>query len=127
MKYLLDTHTAIWAFDDKSKLSETARAIIGDVTVSLCVSVISALEVAIKISLDKLGFEGGSTEFLNRIRHNGIELLQIGESHLKYLETMPFIHRDPFDRLLVATAKTENMTIITADENIRKYDVLSIW
>ena len=61
------------------------------------------------------------------MRHNGIELLDIKNSHVKYVENLPFIHRDPFDRLLVATAKADGMTILTSDENIQSYDVPFIW
>ena len=127
MKYLLDTHTAIWALGNKTKLSETVKTIIDDVSISLCVSRISAWELAIKISIGKLNFVGGSAFFLEKMRHNGVELLDIEGSHIEYLETMPFIHRDPFDRMLVAVAKAEGMIILTADENIHKYDVPSVW
>jgi PIN domain nuclease of toxin-antitoxin system len=60
------------------------------------------------------------------ITQNGFIILPITQSHLARL-TLPFHHRDPFDRLLVATAMVENMTILTADENIKQYAVLSVW
>ena len=66
MKYLLDTHTAIWALGSKTKLSQAAKAIIDDVSLSLCVSIISAWEIAIKISIGKLNFVGGSAFFLEK-------------------------------------------------------------
>jgi len=127
MKYLLDTNTAIWALGSKTKLSETAKAIIDDVSLSLCVSIISAWEIAIKVSIGKLNFVGGSAFFLAKMRHNGVEVLDIKSSHVEYVENLPFIHRDPFDRLLVATAKADGMTILTSDENIQKYDVSFVW
>ena len=127
MKYLLDTNTAIWALDDKTKLSEAARVIIDDTSLSLCVSIISAWEIAIKVSIGKLNFVGGSAFFLEKMQKNGLELINLEGSHIKHVETLPFIHRDPFDRLLIATAQAENMTILTSDENIQKYDVPSIW
>ena len=127
MKYLLDTHTAIWALGSEPKLSEAAKAIIDDVSLPLCVSIISAWEIAIKVSIGKLNFVGGSTFFLEKMRRNGIELLDIKSSHVECVENLPFIHRDPFDRMLVATAKTDGMTILTSDENIQKYDVSFIW
>ena len=127
MKYLLDTHTALWALCNKAKLSETAKKVMGDVSITLCVSVVSAWEIAIKTSLGKLDFAGGSAQFYEKMRQNGIELLGIKDSHIKQVETLPFLHRDPFDRLLVATAKVEGMSILTADKNIPKYDVKSVW
>jgi len=87
------------------------------------VSVISAWEIAIKVSLGKLTFAGGSAFFLNEMKKNGIELLDIAGSHIECVEALPFIHRDPFNRLLISTAKSEGITILTADESIHKYDV----
>jgi len=127
MKYLLDTHTAIWALLDKTKLSEAAKAIIDDDSLYLSISIISAWEIAIKVSIGKLRFFGGSSFFLEKMKKNGLKLIGIEASHIKCVETLPFIHRDPFDRLLVATAKADGLTILTADENIHKYDVLTMW
>jgi len=93
----------------------------------LCVSIISAWEIAIKTSIGKLDFVGGSDIFLEKMQENGIEILNLKSSHIKYVENIPFHHRDPFDRLLIATALAENLTIITIDENIQKYDVKWIW
>jgi len=127
MKYLLDTHVAVWALDDKTKLSETAKAIIDDISIPLCVSIISAWEIAIKMNVGKLNFVGGSAAFLRKMQENGMELLNIAGYHIEIVEALPFIHRDPFDRLLVAVAIADGMTILTADENIHKYDVPSMW
>ncbi|MDR1321761.1 MAG: type II toxin-antitoxin system VapC family toxin [Gracilibacteraceae bacterium] len=123
MRYLLDTHTALWALENKTKLSANAAAIIGDVTVSLALSVASAWEVAIKVSMEKLDFEGGVAAFLRKMKDNGVAILNIEERHVEAVENLPYIHRDPFDRVLIATALADGMTIITADANIKKYDV----
>jgi PIN domain nuclease of toxin-antitoxin system len=127
MKYLLDTHTALWALGEKRKLSATAKSIIDDVSVSLCVSVVSVWEVAIKVSIGKMNFSGGSDFFIEKIHRNGIELLPLKGSHIKYVESIPFHHRDPFDRVLISTALAENMTILTDDEAIQKYDISWAW
>jgi len=127
MKYLLDTQTAIWTLGYKAKLSESAKVIIDDVSLPLCVSIISAWEIAIKVSIGKLNFDGGSAAFLNKMQHNSVELIDVTCSHIKHVENLPFIHRDPFDRMLVATAMAEGMTILTPDGNIQKYNVLWIW
>jgi len=127
MMYLLDTHTAIWALGDKDKLSERTKSIIDEVSIPLCVSIISAWEIAIKVSVGKLEFFGGSKFFLEKMRHNGIEVLDVKDNHIERLEALPFIHKDPFDRLLISTAVEEGLTIMTVDENIRKYDVAWVW
>ena len=72
MKYLLDTHTAIWALGEKEKLSVKAKSIIDDTTIPLYISIVSAWEIAIKVSLNKLNFIGGSSFFLEKMRRNGI-------------------------------------------------------
>ena len=127
MKYLLDTHTAMWALGDKANLSAKVKSIIDDVYVPLCVSVVSAWEIAIKTSIGKSNFFGGSAFFLEKMQRNGIEILYLKSSHIKYVETLPFHHRDPFDRALISTALAEGLTILTADEDIQKYDVPWLW
>ena len=127
MKFLLDTHTAIWALGNKDKLSKNVKTIIDDLSIPLFVSIISAWEIAIKISIGKLNFTGGSAFFLEKMRSNGIEILNIKDPHIKQVERLPFLHRDPFDRLLIATALSDGMTIITEDSNIHQYSVSWIW
>ena len=127
MRYLLDTSTAIWALGDKDKLSNTAKSIIDDTSLPLCVSIISAWEIAIKVSVGKLSFVGGSAFFLEKMQKNGVDVLGVNGACIRLVEALPFIHRDPFDRLIIATAKAENMTILTPDENIRKYEVMAAW
>ncbi len=127
MKYLLDTHTAIWAFADDVNLSKNVREIIADTSNSLYISIVSAWELAIKISLGKLDFPGGVSTFLTEVEENGIEIIGIDSSYIKCVEKLPFIHRDPFDRLIIATAKIDNATLLTADENIHKYEVNWKW
>jgi PIN domain nuclease of toxin-antitoxin system len=127
MKYLLDTSVALWALGDKAKLSPKAKSIIDDTSILLCVSIISAWEIAIKVSIGKLNFNGGSELFLKKMIKNGIEVIGLTGAHIKQTETLPFIHRDPFDRLLVSAAKSDGMTIVTPDKNIRLYDVATEW
>ena len=127
MKYLLDTNTAIWALGEQDKLSKSAKAIIDDVSISLCVSIISAWEIAIKVNIGKLDFDGGSARFLDEMQHNGIEILSINGFHVETVEKLPRIHGDPFDHMLIATAKTDNLTILTPDKDIQQYDVSWAW
>jgi PIN domain nuclease of toxin-antitoxin system len=128
MKLLLDTHTALWLFNEHEKLSDKAKFLLLDETNALYISIASVWEIAIKTSLGKLeGFHGGVKVFLSAVNRHPIELLPIVPEHIALVETLPFLHRDPFDRLLIAAAKTEGMMIVTADGNIHKYDVLSVW
>jgi PIN domain nuclease of toxin-antitoxin system len=83
--------------------------------------------LAVKIGTGKLVFEGGIELFFQTVRESGFVLLPIRRKHIKTLETLPFLHRDPFDRILIASAMIENMGLITADTNIRLYDVASLW
>lgn len=90
-------------------------------------SIASAWEIAIKISIGKLELEGGIQTFFDICEKNGINLLPIQEQHLYKLATLPFIHRDPFDRLLIATTQSEEFILISADENIPKYELNYLW
>jgi len=127
MKYLLDTHAALWLFEGNDKLSQTAQLIIFDTENEIFVSIVSAWEVAIKVSRGKLDCIGGSEAFLSAAKINNIIKMDIENDYLKIVEQLPFIHHDPFDRLIISNALSENMTIITIDENIQKYDVSWIW
>jgi PIN domain nuclease of toxin-antitoxin system len=127
MNVLLDTHTILWALSDDEKLSEKAKSEILTPGKNKFISLASAWEVAIKVSLNKLSFEGGVLRFLRQIEIDGFDILPISAEHITMVETLPFHHRDPFDRLLIATAIVEGMVIVTADENMRLYNVNCIW
>jgi len=125
--YLLDAHVAIWFLTGDALLSKTADQIISEGVNSVYLSMISAWELAIKISIGKLRFPGNATGFIRAIEDNDITIIPIKSSHLAVYESLPLIHRDPFDHLLVATALDEQMSFISADKNIAQYDVPLIW
>ena len=128
MKILLDTHTALWWVNEHERLSETAKAMILDEANTLYISVVSMWEIAIKASLGKLPeFTSGVSAFIVKTGLLPVHLISITPRHVRMVEGLPFIHRDPFDRMLTAIAKVDSMTILTADENIHKYDVSSMW
>ncbi|MCL2004878.1 MAG: type II toxin-antitoxin system VapC family toxin [Planctomycetaceae bacterium] len=127
MKYLLDTHALLWYFDDSPRLPLKTREIVNRNRKSIYLCSVSLLEIAIKVSVGKLMLSLAFEEFLDAVKHSDIKFLQIEGEHLKRLAVLPFLHKDPFDRMLVATAFVENLTIITADANIHKYDVSCLW
>jgi len=127
MRYLLDTHILLWFFEEPARLSEQDKSIILDPDSEIYVSIASAWEVAIKISKGNLDLIGGLAEFYKIIDYNALEILPVKREYLSRLADMPFIHKDPFDRLIVATSIVEEMAVITADENIHKYAVPWIW
>ena len=127
MKYLLDTHAILWFFDHVEKLTNKSYEAIINNESEKYVSIASAWEVAIKISLGKLTFDGGIENFLKKIDENGFKLLPLKEEYIKQVVALPFLHRDPFDRMLIASAISEGMNLITGDKNIHKYDIPWVW
>jgi PIN domain nuclease of toxin-antitoxin system len=128
MRCLLDTHTAFWYFAGIPELSLKAKAAIENSGNEIYVSIISAWEIAIKRSLER-GKTSlcGVAEFLDEIAAGGFELLTLEPHHVRTVEALPYHHRDPFDRLLIATAIAEDMTFISADENVPEYEVKLLW
>ena len=121
--YLVDTHILLWVLNADSRLSDQHRDIFHagkDVTVSA----ISVAEIAIKKSLGKITLSGNIVDIL---RSNGIPILSVNEQHAARLEHLPLHHRDPFDRLLVAQARAENMAIVSSDSLLDDYGVRRIW
>jgi len=128
MKILVDTHVALWLFNDYENLSQTASDCLRDEKNELYISIASAWEVAIKYGLGKLlEFNGGVKRFLHAIQDNPIQIIGIHSEYVKRVEELLYVHRDPFDRIIIATALCEEMVILTADENIQKYDVSWVW
>jgi len=127
MHYLLDTHSLLWVLNGDKRLSDIARNIIEDRQHTKFVSMASVWEVGIKISIGKLAFPENTIGFVKEIQKHGFVLLPISTNYIYEIEQLPLIHRDPFDRLLIATAIAEQMPLITVDENIAKYDVPIIW
>jgi PIN domain nuclease of toxin-antitoxin system len=91
-------------------------------------SVASLWEIVIKVSIDKLELsEPFETLIPNQLAENGIELLDISVEHTAFIVSMPFHHRDPFDRLIAAQAKVEKITLVSVDDIFDKYDVARLW
>ncbi len=127
MDILLDTHVLIWFLNGDSTLSQKVKEIIEDQNNIKFVSIASIWEIAIKISLDKFRFAKGFKLFLELIEENGFDILPISFEDTIIVSTLEFIHRDPFDRILIAQCKANNLVMATKDENIMKYQVSTIW
>lgn len=127
MKLLLDTHSLIWFLNGDEKLTTKVKNAIEDPKNEKFVSVASIWEIAIKISLDKFRFPRGFKNFLSLIEDNGFEMVPITMEHALILSTLDFIHRDPFDRLMISQCKANNMILATKDEFIKKYQIQTLW
>lgn len=121
MKVLLDTHLLLWSSEDASQLSTAAIAIIDDPGITLVFSVVSIWEVAIKRGLGRANFRTDSRVLRRALLDNGYEELTVLGAHTVAVEGLPPIHKDPFDRLLIAQATVEGITLATADAVMARY------
>ena len=128
MTLLLDTHTFLWFCQDDPALSSTAKGLIEDAANRKLVSVASCWEIAIKAGLKKLTLgEPSQTYIPAALSKTGIELFPISVTHATAVETLPFHHRDPFDRLLIAQAMLESVPIVSIDPHFDSYSITRLW
>ena len=127
MKVLLDTHIALWAVEGSAKLGERARALIADGENDVFVSVVSVWEIAIKHPLQRGSANdmpiSGSTA-ADLFERAGYAVLPVSVAHATAMDTLPRLHGDPFDRMLVAQAITEPMHLLTRDARLQAYGAL---
>jgi PIN domain nuclease of toxin-antitoxin system len=128
MRLLLDTHAFLWWVEDDSRLSRKARAAIAEPGNDCFLSLASSWEMAIKISLGKLRLAAPLERFIpEQLAANGFRELAIDFRHVARVSRLPFHHRDPFDRLLVAQALEEDLTVVSADRVFRTYGSSRVW
>jgi PIN domain nuclease of toxin-antitoxin system len=127
MDILLDTHTFIWFLEGDDSLPENSRNIISEINNKRFLSIASIWELSIKYSTGKLKTKTSFSEIGKFIVENDIELLSISLEHLAAVLTLPFHHRDSFDRLIIAQGMVENLQIITKDKDFKSYNVDIIW
>ncbi|MEH2382615.1 MAG: type II toxin-antitoxin system VapC family toxin [Nostoc sp.] len=128
MRALLDTHAFIWWVTNDPKLSANARNVIADSGNILFLSVVSVWEIVIKNKLGKLTLPEPVEQYIpSRLAINRFESLPIQMSHVLQVASLPSIHRDPFDRILIAQSQVENLPIVTIDQLITQYLVQTIW
>ena len=124
MRALLDTHVFLWAIIEDRRLSRAHREIYRDAASELYLSVASIWEMLIKSALGKLPLPAPAAPYIARqMEANRVDSLPIRLPHLIALEELPPVHRDPFDRMLVAQARAEGIPIVSSDPELRKYDV----
>lgn len=121
MKLLVDTHLLLWAASAPDKLPAAARDLIDDSENSLLFSVASIWEIAIKRGLGRDDFKVDPRLLRRGLLDNGYEELAITSEHAVSVDSLPPIHRDPFDRLLIAQATVEGIILLTADEHVGDY------
>jgi PIN domain nuclease of toxin-antitoxin system len=126
-EYLLDTHALIWFLQGDEHLSEKTQEIISDETSTLYLSIVSLWEMAIKISLGKLKLSQPLEQVISSLGSLNINLLPIKENHVLGLLNMPFVHRDPFDRLLISQALEENLNFISNEAMFLDYGIKTVW
>jgi PIN domain nuclease of toxin-antitoxin system len=125
---LLDTHAFLWFTTGESRLTDTARELISDPRNEILLSMASLWEMAIKASSGKLVLNPSfDTAILGQMAHNDIRLLGIEVAHVREVLSLPWHHRDPFDRLLIAQAKAESLPVISVDGVFDSYPVSRIW
>ncbi|MCY4189426.1 MAG: type II toxin-antitoxin system VapC family toxin [Bryobacterales bacterium] len=128
MRLLLDTATFIWMADGHSKLSGAARSLIADASNEAFLSAASAWEIAVKHDLGRLDLRVPPDEYVAQQRQlHRIEPLPIDEAAALQVAKLPSVHRDPFDRILIAQAILGGMAIVTLDRRIRMYPVRTVW
>lgn len=124
MRYLLDTHIFVWWILDHPNLSPDVKKIISNKENEIYLSAATTWEIVIKASIGKLVFPEEPAEFIKeQLTLNDFRILNVTIDHSFGVFQLPMLHKDPFDRLLIAQAKAENLVLITDDELIKQYSV----
>lgn len=127
MNLLFDTHTLIWFLEGDDNLSRKVKQYIENPEHIKFVSIATFWEIAIKVSLNKLVMRISIDDLKRIIWESSLEVLPITADHALFVSQLPFHHRDPFDRILVAQASIERMTIASKDEALQLYDIQTVW
>ena len=123
MRILIDTHILIWHLEDDEKLSSYHGLLIEDPANTVSISVASFWEIAIKVSRGKLSLSRPMNEIVSHIQQSTITVMAIEPEHTIQVAQLPFIHNDPFDRMIIAQALAEDLSLISTDSDFTKYGV----
>ena len=121
MRILLDTHVLIWYLEGNPRLQQKHRQYILNAANEVYVSAASLWEIAVKVSVGKLKTSGSLTEVIGQLDKQSIDILTISPGHVLQVAVLPFHNRDPFDRMLVAQAQVEFMSVISYDPSFQPY------
>lgn len=128
LRLLLDTHTLLWCLSDDPQLSPTVRAAVDDPLNSIFVSSISIVEIALKVQIGKLSVPIPIDQLTSAIRGRvNVRQLPLSFTHAVRLASLPLLHRDIFDRMLIVQALAEKLTLATADAAIAAYNIPILW
>jgi PIN domain nuclease of toxin-antitoxin system len=128
MKIILDTQAFLWSMSDFSKLTRKARVTLVNPENDIYLSLVSTWELAIKTSTGKLKIVGPLEKLIpQQLSQNNIQQLDIAFRHVVGVATLPYHHKDPFDRLIVSQALVEGMSVLSADKAFDAYGVKRIW
>lgn len=127
MNLILDTHIAIWFVTGSNQLSESVKKLIENPGNYCFISIATLWEIGIKHSLGKLKLKAELKKIFELFFDSGLILLPITPNHILTNASLPFYHRDPFDRLIIAQAKSEAFTVISQDREFEKYSINLIW
>ena len=122
-KFLIDTHTFIWLIEDDSKLPDSSKQLIDDLDNDVFISIASLWEMAIKVSIGKLKLAGVLSQAIDELYARNIKILPIDSLHILRVQNLPFHHKDPFDRIIIAQSLVENFTLISVDDVFDRYAV----
>lgn len=125
--YLLDTNLVLWTAVSPDRLSVRAVTLVASRDVDVAFSLATMWEVAIKTSIEKPGFNVDSTALRNGLLDQGFRQMDIRPEHIAVVARLPWHHRDPFDRLLVAQALVEGLTLLTSDRLLARYGKMVKW
>ena len=125
MSFLLDTHALIWALDAPERLPQTFLDTLNKAEITVFASAASTWEIAIKVALGRLRFP--IEKLPTALSDAAFKELQVSIAHGLAIARLPLIHRDPFDRLLVAQARHEGLTLVTRDPTVRRYPIATLW
>ena len=127
MNFILDTHTLIWFLEINPQLSSLAKKTIENDSHKIFIRIASIWEIAIKVQTGKLSLTKTLEEIILETEKLQIEILTIDTSHVLSLQKLPLHHRDPFDRIIIAQAITENFQIVSKDEQFDLYRAKRVW
>jgi PIN domain nuclease of toxin-antitoxin system len=127
VRLLVDTQAFLWFMAGDRRLSAAARLAIEDDDAEWWLSAASVWELSIKSSLKRIALPAPASEYVAEKIHAGLRVLSVEWAHAALVERLPFHHRDPFDRLLVAQAQSEQLAVVTCDSVFRQYGVRVVW